>query len=236
MILHDIDSPRKIISLQESTRKRIAEYLHGHVQAKLFELQHQLKLCQTLIPGNPSEASKVLDRVATDLETVRENDIRQVSHDLYPSIISMGLLPALRSLSNRFEPLVEMQLIIGDELNGLETYRDDLLNDELKIAVYRIAEEALNNVLRHSGASEAYLVLLCTAEGMLSLTFKDSGRGFDITKVSKGLGFMAIKDYAGSLGGTCDVQSTPGKGTEINVRFPLPMSSPLVREMAHTAV
>ncbi len=236
MILHDIDSPKKIISLQESTRKRIAEYLHGHVQAKLLELHQHLQKCQALIPVDPTEASKVLERVTTDLATVRDNDIRQIGHDLYPSIISMGLLPALRSLSNRFEPVVEMHLIGGDELHDLERYEDDLLNDELKIAVYRIAEEALNNVLRHSGAGEAYLVLLCTAEGMLSLTFKDSGRGFDITKVSKGLGFTAIRDYAGSLGGTCDVQSTPGKGTEIKVSFPLPMSSPMVREMAHSGV
>ena len=76
------DSPQRIMALQESARRRVSEYLHGHVQSKLLALQYYLSRCQELMTVDPKEASDLLQRVRNELQQLQDNDIRRASHEL----------------------------------------------------------------------------------------------------------------------------------------------------------
>ena len=224
-------TPQRVMALQESARKRMAEYLHGQVQTKLIALQVYLSRCQELIPTDPGQASELLQRSRNDLQRVQDDDIRQLSHSLYPSIIKLGLLPALRSLSDRLSVLIPIQLLVGEELPQVDTPNGDgAFTEEFKLGVYRIIEEALGNVIKHSSASQATATLHFSKKGFLSLSVKDNGRRFDVKKVSLGMGLTAIRDYAEALRGSCNVESAPGQGTKVVVILPVRVSATTSRQ------
>ncbi len=110
------ESPQRILALQESARKRVAEYLHGHVQSKLLALQYYLSRCQELLTVNPREASELLQKVRDELQQMQDKDVRQASHDLYPAVIRLGLIPAVRSLRDHVDGMVRTELVVGKEL------------------------------------------------------------------------------------------------------------------------
>lgn len=217
-------SPRRILALQESARRQVSEYLHGHVQSKLLALQYYLTKCQELIPADPDEACRLLDQIRTDLEGVQDVDIRRASHDLYPSIIRLGLLPALRSLRDRMAALVHTDLVVADEITEVEEHDSRAFDDEFKIGVYRIVEEALTNVVKHSGATEAGVVFNFRLDGCLSLAIDDNGYGFDVSAVSSSQGLIAMTDYAEALVGSCRISSVPGLGAKVHIILPAPAS------------
>ena len=97
----------------------------------------------------------MLERVRGELQRLQDNDIRLASHDLYPSVIRLGLLPALRSLRDRLNGAVPMELVVGKELSEMDGTDGKKLSEEFRIAVYRIVEEALNNTVKHARATEA---------------------------------------------------------------------------------
>ena len=218
------DSPQRILALQESARRRVSEYLHGHVQSKLLALQFYLTKCQELIPADPDEARRLLERIQDNLQEVQDVDIRQASHDLYPSIIRLGLLPGLRSLRDRMVDLVHTDLVVADEITEAEEHNSRAFDDEFKIGVYRIVEEALSNVVKHSGATQAGVVFNSRLDRCLSLAIDDNGRGFDARQVSSSQGLIAMKDYAEALGGSCIVGSVPGLGAKVHIILPAPAS------------
>ena len=206
---------RNIMSLHESAKKRISEYLHGHVQSKLLMLQQSLARCQDLLTLEPVTASNLLSEVRTDLQKVQEQDIRHASQELYPSIVRMGLSPALRSLRDRFWHSVQVELKIEPEIETLEEADWRLFPEEFKVAVYRIVEEALDNVVRHASASHVLIELSRDGNQHLCLRISDNGCGFETGKVSSVYGLLAIKDYADALGGICMIESAPGSGTRV---------------------
>ena len=214
------DSPQRIIALQESARRRVSEYLHGHVQSKLLALQYYLSRCQELMTVNPKEASELLQRVRDELQQLQDNDIRRASHDLYPAVIRLGLLPALRSLRDRVDGMVPTQLVVGKELSEMDGNNGKAFAEEFKIGVYRVVEEGLSNVVKHARATEASVQLHYSKNGGFSLVIGDNGCGLNVSKVSFGLGLIAMRDYAEALGGGFELESSPGQGTKIHVMLP----------------
>ena len=107
------DSSWRLVAAQESVRREMADYLHGHVQSKLLALALSLGLCQQSLTRDPAAASLMLERVQSELQKVQDEDLRQVSRELYPAIIKMWLVPAMRSLVSRFSEFVEIDLFIG---------------------------------------------------------------------------------------------------------------------------
>ena len=214
------DSPQRIMALQESARRRVSEYLHGHVQSKLLALQYYLSRCQELMTVDPKEASDLLQRVRNELQQLQDNDIRRASHELYPAVIRLGLLPALRSLRDRVDGMVPTQLVVGKELTEMDGNNGKAFSEEFKIGIYRIGEEALSNVVKHARATEASVQLHHSKNGGFSLTIGDNGCGLHVSKVSFGLGLIAMRDYSEALGGGFDLESSPGRGTKIHVMLP----------------
>ena len=142
--------------VRELVKKRISEYLHGHVQSKLLVLQYRLGQCQELVETDPRGAAIFLEEIKAGLRSVQEEDIRRASHDLYPSIVKLGLGlgPALRSLAERFRNAVPIELSVDDKIWSSWP-------EEFRVGVYRIVEEALDNVVKHASAR--------TAQGLVTM-------------------------------------------------------------------
>ena len=213
---------RTVIRSQESKKKRVSEYLHGHVQSKLLVLQHRLGQCQEMVALDPEKASASLDEIKAELRSIQEDDIRRSSHELYPSIVKIGLIPALRSLRDRFWKGIPVDLCIDAEVDSAEEYNQKSFPEELKVGVYRIVEEALENVVKHAHAQTTKIKLYYNGDGHLALDVDDDGCGFDINKVSRASGLPAINGYAEGLGGSCQFDSVPGHGTRVHVILPFP--------------
>ena len=212
---------RRMMSIQESEKKRISEYLHGHVQSKLLVLQLRLSQCQETLVGEPEKASALLEEIAAGLRSVQEQDIRKASHDLYPSIVKVGLVPSLRSLCERFRSVLPVELYIDPTIEAAEESNWRIFREELKIGIYRMVEEAMDNVIKHARAQVASAALYIEMGGHICLDLADDGCGFDTGKSSSVLGLLAMNDYAEALGGKCRVESAPGQGTKVHVVLPV---------------
>ena len=207
----------RLLAAQESVRREMADYLHGHVQSKLLALSLSLGLCQQSLTQDPAAASLMLERVQSELQKVQDEDLRQVSRELYPAIIKMGLVPAMRSLVSRFSELVEIDLFIDTKFEQLDRGGEAALPEKRRLVVYRVAEEALNNVLKHARATSVRVGLIYLEPGMLVLSLVDNGCGFDSSLTSAGQGLAMMTDYPQALGGRTEIVASPGEGTSVRL-------------------
>jgi len=112
-------------------------------------------------------------------------------------------------------------MVLDEGLVRQEKVNSNLLPGPVKLAIYRIAEEALANVSQHAQATSVSIGLELLSGGWLRLTVRDDGRGFDLAGASGGPGIAFMGDYAEAAGGTCTVRTAPGAGTEITATVPL---------------
>ena len=210
---------QQAVRSQEEERKRIARELHDDTAQVLASLSRQLdNLIQRKhrLPASDIATLKDLqEQINSGLQGVY-----RLSQDLRPSLLDdLGLIPALRSLTKNLQEhdgIVTDLKILGSERRFLP---------EVEIGVFRIVQEALNNIRRHAHASEAQVVIEF-AEGSTKVTISDSGQGFqlsgrvaDLPRSGK-LGLAGMQERAQLLGGTLEVQSIPGKGTTLTVEIP----------------
>jgi PAS domain S-box-containing protein len=194
-----------ILETQETERKRIAEALHNG----LGQLLYATKLSLEGHPGSggsPAAAQKLLKEA---IQTTR-----QISFELTPGILEdFGLRVALEELAKRIAP---RQLQVRLHLTGLE----QPLPAPVEIAVYRIVQELLNNVMKHAQATEVRIYVV-HEDHRLELTVEDNGRGFDTTALTAqplgGIGLAGVRNRALLLGGTLNLKSHPGKGTIVSM-------------------
>ncbi len=207
----------RLVAAQESVRREMADYLHGHVQSKLLALSLSLGLCQQSLTQDPAAASLMLERVQSELQKVQDEDLRQVSRELYPAIIKMGLVPAMRSLVSRFSELMEIDLVIDTDFEQLDRDGEAALPEKRRLVVYRVAEEALNNVLKHARATSVRIGLFYLEPGLLVFSLVDNGCGFDSSLTFAGQGLAMMTDYAQALGGRTEITTSPGEGTSVRL-------------------
>lgn len=212
---------QRLVAVQESVRRDMADYLHGHVQSKLLALSMSLSTCQKLLARDPAHAYHLLESIQAELQRVQDEDLRQVSRELYPAIIKMGLVPAIRSLISRFSDLLEIDLIIDADIFALDAAGEARLPEKQRLGIYRIAEEALNNVLKHAKANHVEVNLICDVSDRLVLLVTDDGRGFDPLAVNNSHGLVMMSDYAEAIGGKAEINSSIGQGTSVNLIIPL---------------
>ena len=212
-------SRQRIVTAQEGVRRDIATHLHGRVQGKLLALNGRL---QELLRGTSlsSETAQLLSGVVDDMDQVIQQEVSVLSRRLYPSILRMGLVPAIQSLGDQFETSVRMAMEMDDELKRRERADRNVIPEPVRLTAYRIVEEALNNVVKHAQASAVTVRLDLPSEGQLRLAVQDNGQGFDVEGASGGLGMTTMQDYAEAAGGRGVIHSTPGKGTEVTATLP----------------
>jgi len=208
----------RIVNVQESLRKEIAYQLHGTVQNRLIVILHHLtKLEQEATEEACATELRELNAKVKDLI---EKDVRLLSHRLYPSILRQGIIPALESLGDQMEVELNLKMDLDESLVRQEVNNRQLISDSLKLAIYRIVEESLVNIVKHANASSASIKLEMSQNKHLKLTVQDNGQGFDKANSRIGVGVAIMQDYTEMTGGEFTIQSTPGKGTSVTAIFP----------------
>ncbi len=213
-------SRQRLIAAQERVRREISAQLHDGVREKLLVLKGNL---QELLQGtiSASGTTQLLSEVIDGLSQVIEPQLGVLCRRLYPSTLSRGLVPTFLSFGDRFEAGPAVKLELDEELMVREKTDRNSVAEPVKLAVYRIAEEALTNVVKHAKAGKVTVRLDASREGWLHLTVQDDGQGFDTQSAPAGLGVATMQDYADAIGGQCVVHSAPGVGTKVTAVLPL---------------
>ncbi|MCU0597367.1 MAG: histidine kinase [Desulfobacterota bacterium] len=202
------------LNAQETERRRIAAELHDSIASALAGLKFKIeKTAEDMKRGLGNHES--LRDLATNLaQTIGE--VRRIMTDLRPSILDdLGILSALSFLCREFEATyshicVEKRIGISEEQ----------VPEALKIVIFRISQEALNNAAKHSDASRVQLYLQ-KAQDRVELTLQDNGQGFRPDEIVKGFGLSTMRERAELSGGTFSLESTQGGGTIIRASWPL---------------
>ncbi len=212
-------SLQRIIVAQESVRRDIAQQLHGSVQNRLIILLHRLTELERKAPAG--ELAQEIRDLHQKLSELLDNHVRPISHRLYPSILRRGLVAALQSLGDQFEVSLNIEMELDEELMRQERLNPQLISERVRLAAYRIAEEALTNVVKHTKASKITMGLKLLPKEWLFLTLRDNAQGFEPRSISGGRGLLMMQDYAEVGGGKCTIRSAPGEGTEVTALLPL---------------
>ena len=130
----------------------------------------------------------------------------------------------MESLVSHLKGSLTIDVELDQQLVAAERENHALIPEPVRLAIYRIAEDSLTNVIKHSNASRAVVEGQLSSKTELKLLVKDDGKGFDLEEVTKGMGSMSMQDYANLYGGQYWVVSKLGKGTE--VRAIIPFNSP----------
>jgi PAS domain S-box-containing protein len=213
--------PRRITEAQEAERLRVARELHDGVNQVIASAAMRLRRVQdTLSMQNPA-ASELLARCHKLLVQALEEN-RRIARNLRPNDLDeLGLSAACRNLGK------ELQTRTGIVVKCQFTRFDRHLPPKVDLGLFRMVQEALNNVEKHAGAKLVRLRITLQREAIV-LKVQDNGRGFDPSAVKAargvegGIGLSSLRERAAALGGTCEVVSNPRQGTSINVRVPLP--------------
>jgi signal transduction histidine kinase len=205
---------RRFNSVLEREAKRIAHSLHDEAGQLLVAVYIALaNLAQDL----PQAAARVAN--ITGLLDQIEAELRRLSHELAPAILEdFGLAPALKYLAEGISRRSGLRIVIEGTPEGR-------LPEPVEAALYRVAQESLTNAVRHARATEVTIRFRHEAAA-ISCHIRDNGVGFDAksTETStdeRGFGLIGIRERTGSLGGTLEINSAPGAGTELIVSIPL---------------
>ena len=220
---------QKILVAQEEERLRISKEIHDETLQDLLALAYvadaMLKECHG---GDGRLGEKAISMRDTSLRVAAE--LRRISSDLRPSTLDhLGLVPSLRWLSERTgsEAAIPTRLTVSGQPWPLDK--------QAEIAIFRIVQEALTNVRKHSGATEAWVNLEFKRD-VLKLKIGDNGHGFiprlNTNKLaSEGhLGLLGIRERVTALGGSLRLQSRPATGTVLHLGIPLPVGEHIERK------
>jgi two-component system sensor histidine kinase UhpB len=214
MLLARVDAERRrsgrlVLRAQEEERRRLARDLHDEVNQALTAILLRLEAASH---GAPAELSEELGELKRLVNQAME-ELLQLARQLRPTALDdHGLLPALVTHVRRFAAQTGIRA-------DLETRGEPDLSPDHEIAVYRVVQEALANVARHSAASQVKLEL-DTSGSDLELRVRDDGCGFDSNGRRRGLGLDGMAERARLIGGELSIDSEPGTGTELVMRVP----------------
>ncbi|MEW5945419.1 MAG: ATP-binding protein [bacterium] len=205
---------KKIISTQEEERARLSHELHDEIGQQLTALRLEIGLLQREY-GSVLSAERL--RALTAMVEKATAELRRVCRGLRPTVLDdLGVAQALESLVREFEAHGAFEM----ETATMQVDESGV-NPETAISVYRVLQEALTNVTRHSGASRVR-VSFRQENSTLVLEVLDNGKGFaDPERVGeKGFGILGMKERAALCGGTVEIESGPGRGTRVVMRAP----------------
>ena len=209
-----------VIHAQEEERKRVARELHDETNQALTALTLTVESLLAQWPEDENELRVQLGRLKIRIGQIIDN-LQHIILDLRPGPLDdLGLIPALKWYArSRFEPAaIDVEFDMTEELPDL--------TDEQETILFRVMQEAINNVIQHSEASHVALAL-DYADPDIIVSLVDDGRGFSIDDSRDpktghlGLGLLGMRERLALIGGKLDVQSSPHKGTRLQVTIPL---------------
>jgi PAS domain S-box-containing protein len=203
-------------SVREAERARISRELHDELGQTLMALKMELGWLKERLPVEPTMLRTRVDRLVQIVDH-SVTDLQRIASDLRPMILDeLGLVSAIQWLTQNFSERSPLSIELSFERT------DVVYSKDVSTAAFRVVQEALTNIVRHSGAASASIVVRHFGDE-LQLEISDNGRGMDVTR-SKGkrLGLIGMSERVHMLGGSMEINSAPGCGTRISVRLPLP--------------
>lgn len=216
-----LEFARGMLESQESERRRIAASLHDSLGQNLLVIRSQAHLALQSV-GEQSGVRQRLEEISnTTVEAI--NEVREITHDLRPyQLDRVGLTQSIRAITRKVSETHPVSFACHvDDIDGI-------FGNAIEIHVYRIIQEGINNIVKHSAATEATVVVKITADG-LSISIRDNGRGIAAGGISAeaGFGLSGIRERAEIMGGAARVDSSPDQGVSLQIQIPLP---PLSKE------
>jgi signal transduction histidine kinase len=212
---------RQVIEAQEKERKRIAREIHDAIGQSLAAIKYR---AESYAMATDEDAAARTDSLRSIVRMLREamEEVRKIQNDLRPAYLDlMGILETISDFSARFETTYSQIKVDA----RIEVSEEDV-PEYLKAPMFRIIQEAMNNVAKHSSASQVALSLQRT-KYKLELIVQDNGLGFAVEKKpqidaeGKGLGLFSMKERIELTGGHLELISAPGKGTTVHASWPL---------------
>lgn len=207
---------RHLVEVRESERTNIARDLHDDLGQKLTALNMDISWLKTRI-GVQSRTVENKFQQMTSLMNETIESIQKISYGLRPSILDdLGLLPALEWLIKEFNKTS------GITINASFAPKELDVDSQISLIVFRIVQEALTNVTRHSKATKAFLLVNKLGK-ILEVSVRDNGKGIEIEKIEnpKSFGLVGMRERVNLIGGELIISGKPGEGTLIQVRIPL---------------
>jgi len=211
------------LTAQEDERKRIARELHDETSQALTSITLTLQAMISMAEMKNIGDTEFIERLrkAHSYAVHASNEIVKLMKELRPSLLDELGLPAAinRYAKNTLEP---QGINVSAEFKGME----QRLPQQVEVALFRIAQGAIGNILEHSEARNASIKLDCDANQCV-LRIEDDGKGFDISKITRvdprgrGAGLFTMKERVKLIGGNCRIDSQPGQGTKVTVKTPL---------------
>jgi signal transduction histidine kinase len=218
--LHVLSS--KLMEAQENERKRLAHELHDSIGASLTAVKFGLERALNRARTEQGEMDAALLEQLTSTVEMTIKDVKRIYGNLRPLILDdLGVIPAIRALIRQFsevQPQVHFRQTFAIE--------EEEIREPLKIVIYRLCQEALNNISKHSHAGEVDLSLARNSKTVV-LVVRDNGRGFDIRELpyekkdESSLGLESMKERVELSGGSFTIVSSKAKGTTIKAVWPL---------------
>ena len=211
----------KIIEAQEEERQRVARDIHDGPAQSFANLNLKVEICEKLLSIDINRAKAELKNLK---QLVRDNlkDVRKIIYDLRPmSLDDLGLIPTVERYVSVFseETSIQSDVKIFNASSNIDSI--------VEIAAFRIIQEALSNIRKHSKAKNALIKIECNRK-MLYIVINDDGIGFDIKEIYKntdslsgGFGVIGMKERAELLGGNLQITSVIGKGTKVILTIPI---------------
>lgn len=200
-----------IMMTQEQERERIGESVHNGVAQLLYGVQTRLQLLKVNTPDDEKQLKTILNIVSDAI-----NDTRRIAFELVPAVLKdYGIEVGLNELIRK---IVKGNPVVSLELSGITE-----LPEKLEFAIYRIVQELLNNIIKHSGATEASVIIKQHLNS-ISMIVTDNGVGFQELlprRVGNGMGLKNIRNRVKLLEGRFTLNSSPGEGSRITITLPI---------------
>ena len=211
LVAHETKALQSMVQGQENERKRLARELHNHFGSLLATIKVNLNAIDEKAIPNHYTLTTLIDRACAD--------IRNMSHALNMGISDdFGLVPALKELT------LHLQQANGLEVEFSAAMCREQMGAENEIIIYRIVQELVSNVLKHSAATKLSILLTCfDDDNLINILVQDNGKGFDVEKEENdnlGMGLKSLKEMIADLHGEIRFDSNPASGTTANIDLP----------------
>lgn len=214
---------KSIIETQEKERRQLSVELHDNVNQMLASCKLMLEVAKE----NGSNAKMLTEKTYQSIQTVI-NEIRRISHDLNPSaIVDVGLVEAIEQLTEKINLAGKINVKF---IPNKREYKQNL-NEDDKVAIFRIVQEQLSNILKHANATMV-VIRLEVINNRVRLCIKDDGVGFNLSQCKKGLGLRNIYNRVEYYSGSIQVYTSEGNGCEMCITLKLRNNSAMQLKIA----
>ena len=211
----------ELLNAQEKERKLVAGEIHDSIGSSLSAIKFKVENALTEVADKSPETTTALRSVIPIVQGAID-EARRIQMNLRPSILDdLGILATIRWFCRQFESTYS-KIRISQSIK-IEEHE---VPDSLKTVIFRVLQEGLNNIAKHSKARVVLLSLRKTDQA-IKLVIRDHGQGFDLSKAqspdstTQGLGLKSMRERTELSGGSFEIESTVGKGTTIRARWPI---------------